>query len=106
LLDVDCFKSFNDVYGHPAGDDCLRKIAGVLVGTARRGGELIARCGGEEFAVLLPGVGAAEATALAQRMCQNVRDLNVAHAASTVTAYVTVSIGVAAMLSARPTDPR
>ena len=103
---MDCFKSFNDVYGHPAGDDCLRKIAGVLVGTARRGGELIARCGGEEFAVLLPGVGAAEATALAQRMCQNVRDLNVAHAASTVTAYVTVSIGVAAMLSARPTDPR
>ena len=106
LLDVDCFKSFNDVYGHPAGDDCLRKIAGVLVGTARRGGELIARCGGEEFAVLLPGVGAAEATALAQRVCQSVRDLNVAHAASTVTAYVTVSIGVAAMLSARPTDPR
>jgi diguanylate cyclase (GGDEF)-like protein len=84
----------------------LRKIAGVLVGTARRGGELIARCGGEEFAVLLPGVGTAEATALAQRMCQNVRDLNVAHAASTVTAYVTVSIGVAAMLPARPPDPR
>jgi diguanylate cyclase (GGDEF)-like protein len=106
LLDVDCFKSFNDVYGHPAGDDCLRKIAGVLVGTARRGGELIARCGGEEFAVLLPGVGTTEATALAQRMCQSVRDLNIAHAASTVTAYVTVSIGVAAMLPARPTDPR
>ena len=106
LLDVDCFKSFNDVYGHPAGDDCLRKIAGVLVGTARRGGELIARCGGEEFAVLLPGVGATEATALAQRVCQSVRDLNVAHAASTVTAYVTVSIGVAAMLAVRSTDPR
>jgi diguanylate cyclase (GGDEF)-like protein len=106
LLDVDCFKSFNDVYGHPAGDDCLRKIAGVLVGTARRGGELIARCGGEEFAVLLPGVGATEATALAQRVCQSVRDLNVAHAASTVTAYVTVSIGVAAILPARASDSR
>ncbi len=106
LLDVDCFKSFNDVYGHPAGDDCLRKIAGVLVGTARRGGELIARCGGEEFAVLLPGVGVAEATALAQRVCQSVRDLNVAHAASTVTAYVTVSIGVAAMLPPRASNSR
>ncbi|MBV9237781.1 MAG: GGDEF domain-containing protein [Xanthobacteraceae bacterium] len=106
LLDVDCFKSFNDVYGHPAGDDCLRKIAGVLVGTARRGGELIARCGGEEFAVLLPGVGSTEAAALAQRVCQSVRDLNVAHAASTVTAYVTVSIGVAAMLPARLGDTR
>jgi diguanylate cyclase (GGDEF)-like protein len=106
LLDVDCFKSFNDIYGHPAGDDCLRKIAGVLVGTARRGGELIARCGGEEFAVLLPGVGATEASALAQRVCQSVRDLNVAHAASTVTAHVTISIGVAAMLPARSTDPR
>jgi diguanylate cyclase (GGDEF)-like protein len=106
LLDVDSFKSFNDVYGHPAGDDCLRKIAGVLVGTARRGGELIARCGGEEFAVLLPGVGATEASALAQRVCQSVRDLNVTHAASTVAAHVTVSIGVAAMLPARPNDPR
>ncbi len=106
LLDVDCFKSFNDVYGHPAGDDCLRKIAGVLVGTARRGGELIARCGGEEFAVLLPGVGTPEASALAQRVCQSVRDLNIAHAASTVTSRVTVSVGVAAMLPARSGDPR
>ncbi len=106
LLDVDCFKSFNDVYGHPAGDDCLRKIAGVLVGTARRGGELIARCGGEEFAVLLPGVGSAEASGLAQRVCQSVRDLNIAHAASTVTTYVTVSIGVAAILPVRLSDPR
>jgi diguanylate cyclase (GGDEF)-like protein len=106
LLDVDCFKSFNDVYGHPAGDDCLRRIAGVLVGTARRGGELIARCGGEEFAVLLPGVGVAEANALAQRVCRSVRDLNIAHPASTVSAYVTVSIGVAATLPARSIDPR
>jgi diguanylate cyclase (GGDEF)-like protein len=84
----------------------LRKIAGVLVGTARRGGELIARCGGEEFAVLLPGVGSTEATALAQRVCQSVRDLNVAHAASTVTDYVMVSIGVASILPARASDSR
>jgi diguanylate cyclase (GGDEF)-like protein len=99
LLDVDCFKSFNDVYGHPAGDDCLRTIATVLTGTARRGGETIARCGGEEFAVLLPGVDRSEASALARKLCHSIRDLGIQHSASTVAEAVTISVGVA---TARP----
>jgi diguanylate cyclase (GGDEF)-like protein len=99
LLDVDCFKSFNDVYGHPAGDDCLRTIASVLTGVGRRGGETIARCGGEEFAVLLPGIDRADASALARKLCQSVRDLGIQHSASTVSGNVTISVGV---VTARP----
>jgi diguanylate cyclase (GGDEF)-like protein len=105
LVDVDSFKSFNDVYGHPAGDDCLRAIADVLVKTARRAGEIVARCGGEEFTVLLPGIDRAEASALARQLCETVRDLNIPHAASSVAAHVTISAGVAAAFPARDPDP-
>jgi diguanylate cyclase (GGDEF)-like protein len=105
LVDVDSFKSFNDVYGHPAGDDCLRAIAEVLVKTARRAGETVARCGGEEFTVLLPGVDRTDASALAQRLCQTVRDLNIPHAASSVAGHVTISAGVATAFPARDPDP-
>jgi diguanylate cyclase (GGDEF)-like protein len=105
LADVDSFKSFNDIYGHPAGDDCLRAVAEVLVKTARRAGETVARCGGEEFTVLLPGVDRAEASTLAQRLCQTVRDLNIPHAASSVAPHVTISAGVATAFPARDPDP-
>ena len=105
LVDVDSFKSFNDIYGHPAGDDCLRAIAHVLVKTARRAGETVARCGGEEFTVLLPGVDRADASALARRLCQTVRDLNIPHAASPVAPHVTISAGVAAAFPSRDPDP-
>jgi diguanylate cyclase (GGDEF)-like protein len=105
LVDVDSFKSFNDVYGHPAGDDCLRAIADVLVKTARRAGETVARCGGEEFTVLLPGVDGTEASMLARRLCQTVRNLNIPHAASPVAPHVTISAGVAAAFPSRDPDP-
>jgi diguanylate cyclase (GGDEF)-like protein len=105
LVDVDCFKSFNDLYGHPAGDDCLRRIARVLVATARRGGETIARLGGEEFAVLLPTIESSDASALARRVCQTIRDLGIRHGASPVAVHVTISIGVASTFPAREADP-
>jgi diguanylate cyclase (GGDEF)-like protein len=105
LVDVDGFKSFNDIYGHPAGDDCLRLIANVLVKTVRRAGETVARCGGEEFTVLLPGVDRAEASPLARRLCQTVRDLHIAHAASPVAAHVTISAGVATAFPSHDLDP-
>jgi len=105
LVDVDSFKSFNDIYGHPAGDDCLRVIANVLVKTARRAGETVARCGGEEFTVLLPGVDRAEASALGRRLCQTVRDLHIPHVASPVAAHVTISAGVAVAFPSHDLDP-
>jgi diguanylate cyclase (GGDEF)-like protein len=97
LVDVDCFKNYNDHYGHPAGDDCLQKIALVLRNVPKRPADLVARFGGEEFVALLPGIGLEDAAKLAERMRQAVLDLQIPHAASRVASGVTASFGVAAM---------
>jgi diguanylate cyclase (GGDEF)-like protein len=97
LIDVDYFKRFNDTYGHVAGDQCLRVVAQVLAGRARRAGEMTARYGGEEFAVLLPHTDTEAAKKLAELMCESVREQKIPHAGSEVAPHVTVSIGVASM---------
>ena len=96
LLDIDHFKSINDSFGHPVGDEVLRELASRCRGLLR-GHDLIARIGGEEFAVILPGTGPAEATEIAER-------LRMAFAGSPVATQggevrVTISLG-GAMLSA------
>jgi diguanylate cyclase (GGDEF)-like protein len=105
LIDVDHFKRFNDAYGHPAGDECLRRVAAVLAQNARRAGEVAARYGGEEFAILAPHVEIGEARRLAERICRLVHDLALTHAASPTAPYVTVSIGVAGAAAAMCFDP-
>ena len=97
LIDVDCFKPFNDNYGHLVGDRCLRLVADVLTTGARRAGETIARYGGDEFAILIPGTDAGRAAALARHLCQRVAELGLPHAHSTVAAHVTISVGVASI---------
>lgn len=97
FVDVDCFKRFNDFYGHQAGDECLRKVAETLASIDKRPMDLIARYGGEEFVVLLPGMGWARAMEFAERARQMVMDLGIEHRASLVCDKVTVSIGVAVM---------
>jgi diguanylate cyclase (GGDEF)-like protein len=97
MVDVDCFKRFNDAYGHVAGDQCLRAVAQVLAGKARRAGELAARYGGEEFAVLLPHVGIAEAKKLGAVICAAVSDCRIPHEHSDVAPYVTISAGAASI---------
>lgn len=67
MLDVDHFKSFNDSFGHPAGDEVLRRVGAMLRGSVR-GHDLVARYGGEEFAVLLPATGTEEALRVAERL--------------------------------------
>jgi diguanylate cyclase (GGDEF)-like protein len=67
LLDVDHFKSYNDAFGHPAGDDVLRAV-GALLRRGVRNCDITARYGGEEFAVLLPGAGADKAVEIADRL--------------------------------------
>jgi diguanylate cyclase (GGDEF)-like protein len=95
LLDVDHFKAFNDRHGHPAGDACLRRVATLLAGAARRPTDLVARIGGEEFAVLLPHQDATDAEAVAQRCITMLDHAGIAHGASPVAAHVTCSAGVA-----------
>lgn len=96
VLDVDHFKLFNDRYGHPAGDRCLQAVARVLGAQARRATDVAARCGGEEFALLMPDTTLTGAQEAAERARQEVAALRMPHAASPTAAHVTVSIGVAA----------
>ena len=95
VVDIDHFKAYNDHYGHPAGDGCLRQVAAVLSQCAGRPTDLVARLGGEEFAVLLPHQGGADAMQVARRCLLAVEAAAIAHAGSSITPHLTVSIGVA-----------
>ena len=95
MIDVDHFKLFNDRYGHPAGDTCLRSVAQALCGTSLRPGDLVARYGGEEFAVLLPHTHRGGAEHVAQAILEGVAALAIAHGASPTAGHVTVSVGIA-----------
>ncbi len=99
MIDVDCFKAFNDCYGHVAGDRCLHGVAQVLALGTGRVGDMVARYGGEEFAVLLPGADDAQALAAAERLRLGVRALALEHAQGASDAgVVSISIGVASVL--------
>lgn len=97
ICDIDYFKHFNDTYGHMAGDDCLRRVAGALAECCRRAGDVVARVGGEEFVILLPGQDMAEAQQCAERLRAAVQALGIAHTASEVAPSVTISVGVAGL---------
>ncbi|MDX8125863.1 diguanylate cyclase [Methylomonas sp. OY6] len=95
MLDIDFFKSYNDRYGHLAGDDCLRAVANCLARHVKRPSDVVARYGGEELAVLLPGCGLEEAYDIAESIRQEVSRLRIAHAGSTLPSTITVSAGIA-----------
>ena len=95
LIDVDHFKRFNDHYGHPAGDDCLRRVAQALRHGCLRPADLVARYGGEEFALLLPQTPRAGAVHVAERVLDAVASLDIPHEASPTARHVTVSVGIA-----------
>jgi diguanylate cyclase (GGDEF)-like protein len=98
MCDLDRFKAYNDYYGHPAGDWCLREVASVFCETFRRAGELPARYGGEEFAVILPGATPPEARVMGERIRQAVEARLLPHTRSESAPRVTVSVGVASVL--------
>ncbi|WP_313083458.1 diguanylate cyclase [Pulveribacter sp.] len=95
MVDIDHFKQFNDLYGHQAGDACLRAVAGALRAALARSHDLAARYGGEEFVCLLPECDLAGARAKAQALCEAVQALGITHGGSSVAGVVTVSAGVA-----------
>ena len=105
LLDIDCFKEFNDHYGHLAGDDCLRQVAQILREVVQRPGDLAARYGGEEFACVLPETDAQGAIALAERIRERMEAVNIPHFSSQVTDRVTMSFGVATTIPEARQEP-
>ena len=99
LLDLDHFKRLNDTRGHPEGDLCLQAVAHYLAGTVRRPGDLVARHGGEEFAVLLPETDLSGAIERAEQIRQGIEELAFPHEAVPL-GRVTASLGVAVMTPA------
>lgn len=105
MIDVDFFKAFNDSYGHQPGDLCLRYVCSAIRSVVRRPGDLVARYGGEEIAALLPNSTLAGARVLAESMRKAVEGLNIPHAGSTVSRWVTVSAGVAFLVPVATVPP-
>ncbi len=98
-LDIDYFKRYNDLYGHIEGDGALRRFAGAVRSALLHADDVLARPGGEEFIVFLPGSTLEQALRVGERVCERVRAADIIHAASPK-GQMTVSIGVAAMEAA------
>ena len=97
MCDVDCFKAYNDTYGHPAGDLCLKKTAAVLTEHLKRPADLAARYGGEEFAIVLPETALGGALQIAQACRAHLETMAIEHGGG-VNGIVTASFGVATMV--------
>lgn len=94
MLDIDHFKRYNDLYGHPAGDTCIRSVGQAVLGCVNRAGDLVVRYGGEEFLVVLPECDLAGTLRVAQRIVETVRALGIPHSGNAPAHCVTVSAGV------------
>lgn len=101
MIDVDHFKAYNDHYGHPEGDCCLKQIAQTLSKAVKRKSDLIARYGGEEFVCLLPGTEKNGALLLAEIFKQRILSLQITHPSSPSSHQVTISAGVTSMVPSR-----
>ncbi len=105
LCDIDYFKSFNDTYGHQAGDVCLKQVAGAIAQAVKRGADLVARYGGEEFAVVLPNTSIAGAEYVADQIRLAVRLLDIKHNQSEISDRITLSLGLASIGSTEDAQP-
>ncbi len=95
MIDVDYFKLYNDNYGHWQGDDCLKKVASALRKTLKRPTDMVARYGGEEFVIILKDVDKEGAKTVAESLVKAVEQMKIPHAHSSVSEFVTISVGVA-----------
>lgn len=93
MIDVDHFKAYNDEYGHPAGDACLRLVAQIIAAETQRAGDLAARYGGEEFAMLLPSTDAAGCAQVGERILKAIREAGLVHGSNKAAGCVTASVG-------------
>lgn len=99
LLDIDHFKQFNDLYGHQAGDDCLRAVADCIRQSGRRPTDMICRYGGEEIVIILGDTDSNAAVLMASDILARVESLGIPHHGSSCSPHVTASIGVAAAIA-------
>ncbi|MDS7944876.1 GGDEF domain-containing protein [Acinetobacter sp. V110_1] len=95
MLDIDFFKPYNDTLGHLKGDQCLKDIATAISSIAARSGDLVARYGGEEFLLLFPMTNAQQAQIQVERLMNAIKKIAIVHPCSSVSPYVTISVGVA-----------
>ena len=95
LVDIDHFKPYNDLYGHQAGDNCIRRVATIIARATKRPFDFCARYGGEEFALVLYAPSGSDSTALAEQIRRETMALNIPHAHSDAAGILTVSIGSA-----------
>ncbi|MCT9422633.1 GGDEF domain-containing protein [Acinetobacter baumannii] len=95
MVDIDFFKPYNDSLGHLKGDQCLKDIATAISSIAARSGDLVARYGGEEFLLLFPMTNAQQAKIQAERLMNAIKKITIVHPCSSVSPYVTISVGVA-----------
>jgi diguanylate cyclase (GGDEF)-like protein len=95
LMDIDCFKLYNDNYGHSAGDQCLKDVAKVICDSLHRDSDFVARYGGEEFVCVLPDTDVCGAQRLAKNIIKEMKNVALPHKYSDVADYVTISIGIA-----------
>jgi diguanylate cyclase (GGDEF)-like protein len=95
LVDIDHFKPYNDLYGHQAGDTCIRRVASIIARAAKRPLDFCARYGGEEFALVLYAPSGGDPTSLPEQIRRDIMSLDIPHAAADGTRMLTVSIGSA-----------
>ncbi|MBE9102966.1 diguanylate cyclase [filamentous cyanobacterium LEGE 07170] len=105
MCDIDHFKSYNDLYGHIAGDKCLREIAQTLRKATRRTSDLVARFGGEEFAVVLPNADNNGAERVAKKIIAQIQQLEIPHSSSSANGCLTVSLGAATVIPNQSNSP-
>lgn len=105
LCDIDFFKTYNDTYGHQAGDNCLQQVAKAISSAMKRPADLVARYGGEEFAVILSNTDAKGAVQIAEEIRSQVQVLQLAHPSSQPIKSVTLSLGAASTVPCHESSP-
>lgn len=98
LCDIDYFKQYNDRYGHPMGDVCLRRVAEAIAKCVNRPADLVARYGGEEFAVILPNTTLDGAVTNVEAIRAALESLQISHTGSAIAAHITLSLGIACLI--------
>ena len=105
MIDIDCFKLYNDNYGHQAGDATLKAVAETIAETTQRPGDMAARYGGEEFVIVLPSTDQDGVKVIVNSLFDNINRLKIKHEFSTISKYITISAGIATIKPTKTSKP-